>query len=374
MFDKSKNIINIFLFQALIGKANFCFIIFIILFSFLFSSCGIKPSPEKLPLSVKSNFALLHKDPQFVMYLNFKSMRTTGFWKEFVSDSILSAENTLGNLLNSFKTATGATISNGLDELYYSNTWLGTNAIVLKGIFDKSKIDSYLEKDTLISKNLRPDRSTIYTFKNNNLMFFFKDNFTLCASNYPAQIDDMLGVKDTSNTGLLQNAEMLKVIDELIYKEELFMVTAEKTFIRGIFANFVESKLSKSNKSNVPLDTSDSKSDTLSKTDELMMNKIYKNINSIGFSAKMKDDLNFIIQFSCVDEKSSEYLDKLFSGLITLSRLTSSAKKEKNPSATEKILDAMEIKTYGNSLMVYIKINKDNINEFRKNTLLSQPN
>ena len=105
-----------------------------------------------------------------------------------------------------------------------------------------------------------------------------------------------------------------------------------------------------------------------------MMNNIYQKINSIGFSAKMKNDLNFIIQFSCVDNNSAEYLDKLFSGLITLSKLTSAAKKDQKPSATEKILDGLEIKSYENTLNITIKINKDNINDFRKNTLLSKPN
>ena len=361
--------------QLLINNTNRQVKILILVLMFLISfSCSDKPVAEKLSVSVKSNFALLHKDPQFVMFLNFKSMRTTNFWKEFVSDSLLSAENTLGSLLYSFKATTGATISDGLDELYYSNSWLGNNSIVLKGLFDKSKINAYLEHDTLIIKTQRPDGNTVYMFKNNNLLFFFKDNFTICASNYPNQIDDMLSVKDTSNTGLLQNPEMMKAIDELIYKDNLFMVTAEKTFIRGIFANYVESKLSSNYKMKDPFDTTNTGTDSLSKTDELIMNKIYKNINSIGFSAKMKNDLNLVIQFELTDAKSTEYLEKLFSGLITLSKLTGSTKNEQNQSATEKILDKIELKNFDNSLFMNIKINKDNINEFRKNSLLSKPN
>ena len=49
------------------------------------------------------------------------------------------------------------------------------------------------------------------------------------------------------------------------------------------------------------------------------------------------------------------------------------AKKEQKPSAKEKILDGIEIKAYENSLNISVKINKDNINDFRKNTLLSKP-
>ena len=349
--------------------------LFIFLFiSIIYFSCGVKPTNEKLPLSVKSNFALLQQNPQFVMYINFKSMRTTEFRKENISDSILSAENTLGNLLNTFKIATGATISNGLDEMYYSNSWLGENAIVLKGVFDKNKISGFLEKDTLFLKTPRTDGNSVYMYKNNNLLLFFKDNYTMCASNYPKQIEDMINVRDTSTTGLLSNTQVMAAIEGVLYKEDLFMVSTEKTFIRGIFANFVESKLNKNENQKDFFDTTDAKPDSLSKTDEIMMNNIYQKINSIGFSAKMKNDLNFIVQFSCVDNKSAEYLDKLFSGLITLSKLTSAVKKEQKPSATEKILDGIEIKSFENSLNISIKINKDNIADFRKNSLLTKPN
>jgi hypothetical protein len=345
-----------------------------IFFSFLFFSCNSKTSIEKLPLSVKSNFAMLQQSPQFVMYLNFKSMRATNFWKDNVSDSILSAENTFGSLLNTFKTATGATITDGLDEMYYSNSWLGENAIVLKGVFDKNKVTTFLDNDTQFVKTRQPNGNTVYTTKSNNVNFFFKDNYTLCASNYLNRIDSMYNANDTAVSGLLLNNDMMNAVNGIIYKENLFMVTNEKTFIRGIFANFIESKLSKNSNEQNPFDTTEAKPDSLSATENLMMNNIYKKINSIGFSAKMRDDLNFVVQFSCIDSKSAEYLDKLFSGLISLSKLSSASKKEQLPSATEKILNSIDIKTYENQLEINIKINKDNINEFRKNTVLSKPN
>ena len=117
------------------------------------------------------------------MYMNFKSMRTTAFWKENVSDSILNAERNFGSLLSTFKLATGASISEGIDELYFSNAWLGENALVLRGVFDRAKLDNYIAKDTLFKKTVRPDGINIYMYKVNDLYFFFKDKFTLCASN-----------------------------------------------------------------------------------------------------------------------------------------------------------------------------------------------
>ncbi len=115
---------------------KFHFLIFIFIFLTVLNSCNFKPDPQPLPLSVSSTLNLLQENPQFVMYLNFKSMRRTEFWKKNISDSLLNAEKTFGSLLHTFKLATGASISDGLDELYYSNSWFGENAIVMKGILD----------------------------------------------------------------------------------------------------------------------------------------------------------------------------------------------------------------------------------------------
>jgi hypothetical protein len=116
---------------------NGCFVIAVV---FLLASCSNNPTPEKLPLSVKNNLNLLPEKPQFVMYINFKYLRTTDFWKQNISDSLLMSENTFGSLLNVFKTATGATISDGLDEIFFANSWTGDNAIVMKGSFDRNKM------------------------------------------------------------------------------------------------------------------------------------------------------------------------------------------------------------------------------------------
>ncbi len=48
-----------------------------VVITFTFISCNNNPSPDKLQLSVKNVFNLLPEKPQFVMYVNFKYMRTT---------------------------------------------------------------------------------------------------------------------------------------------------------------------------------------------------------------------------------------------------------------------------------------------------------
>ncbi len=224
-------------------QIKFLNIVFILFASVFLFSCSKNPTPEPIPLSVKSNFNLLQKDPQFVLYINFKSMNKTAFWKQNVSDSLLNSERTFGSLLNTFKTATNASISDGLDELYYSNSWMGENSIVLKGIFDKKKLDGYLENDSNFTKTKYNDGTIVYMKTDNRLYFFFKDNVTICASNYLNIIDEMMAVKDTSNTGLASNTEMVNTIEKIFHKESLWMISKEQMFIRGIFVNFLQSKL-----------------------------------------------------------------------------------------------------------------------------------
>jgi hypothetical protein len=354
-------------------KLLFLFSIFYFLFLI---GCSNKPSPEKLPLSVKATLPLLQESPQFVMYMNFKEMRTSGFWKQNISDSILNAERNFGSLLYTFKLATGASISEGIDELYFSNAWLGENSLVVKGVFDKSKLDNYILKDTLFKRTTRSDGINIYMYKMNDLYFFFKDNFTLCASNYMKRIDDMIAVTDTSvNSGMMKNKDLLNAIEATVYKDHIWMLSTEKAFIRGILSNFIQSKSSDADKNKFEItDSSSAKPDSLNRVEDKIMNDMYKNVNSFILSGKMKDELKFIVQFECIDSKSADSFEKILNGMIALVKLSSNTKKDKKSSAAESILDNITINSFDKSLQINVDINQKNISDFRQNTLLKRPN
>jgi len=336
----------------------------VVLFASVFLySCSKNPTPEPLPLSVKSNFNLLQKDPQFVLYINFKSMNKTAFWKQNISDSLLNSERTFGSLLNTFKTATNASISDGLDELYYSNSWMGENAVVLKGIFDKKKLETYMETDSNFSKTKANDGTTVYLNSDNRLYFFFKDNITICASNYQNVIDDMIAVKDTSNTGLLSNTEMVNAIERIYHKENLWMISKEQMFIRGIFVNFLQSKLESQGLTDGKQPEDSTKID---------IDNLYSKMASISFSAKMDNDMNFYIQADFINPESAEYFKNFLSGIISVSKLASTMKEgQKSPS--DKILEATKLEIYDKTVMIIMNVNSGNINEFRKGAIINRP-
>lgn len=337
--------------------------IVLICFSFFLYSCsGDKPKIEPLPLSVKNNFNLLQKDPQFVLYINFKSMNKTPFWKANISDSLLNAERTFGSLLNTFKTATGVSISDGLDELYYSNSWIGENAIVLKGVFDRKKFNDFIATDSSFAKANAKDGTPVYINENNRLHFFFKDNFTICASNYMTIIEEMTTVKDTSKTGLALNQDMISSIEKIYYKDNLWMISKEKMFIRGIFVNLLESKLEpEMNRENKELDTT-----------KLSIENIYNKMSSVSFSARMESDLNFYIQTDFVDGESSSFFKTYVTGLLSLSKIASGVKGS-NKSPADKILEATKVESYDNTVLINMNVNNGNINDFRKGAIIQKP-
>ena len=335
-------------------------------------SCSNKPTSEKLPLSVKASFNLLPEKPQFVMYVNFKYLRTTDFWKKNLSDSVFSAENTFGSILNVFKSATGATISDGLDEIFFANSWTGENAIVMKGSFDRNKMTNFLANDTLFRKSDDGKGYVFYTHVPSNTMFFLKDNFTLCASNYSEQLTRMKSITDTSNTGLLTNQELMTAINAQIYKESVWLVSTERTFIRGIFANFTDMKSGKKfDKTGAATDSLfNSQQDTLSKSDDIITNKLFEKVSSISLNAKMKNELDLVLQFECMDSDAAAYVDKLFNGIIGLAKISSAGKKDKKGGAFDKVLNDISVKRFDNTILVSARINSGNIADFRNSNLL----
>ena len=334
-------------------------------FSFLNFNCSRRFEPEPLALSVKQNLSFLQSDAQFVMYFNFKKMRETDFWKQFISDSIFNSEKNFGSFLYTLKNATGASISNGIDELYFSNSWLGDNAMLIKGTFDRNKISSYVNSDTNYSKLSYPNNIIVYTYIPAHFYFYFKDDFTVCTSNYLNQIENTLNITDTSHAGLLKNDDAMKIIEQIRYKDNLWMMSNQKLFIRGIFENFAEMKKEGSNKipGNRPTDTL-SNVDTTSEN-ELSLASFYKNLNAVSFSIKMTDAIEIVMQNYCNDENSANQLKSRAEAIITLAKLSAQFSKQKSTPIL-KLLDKVDIKNFDNILVLNAKLEPQQIEELRK--------
>lgn len=345
-------------------KVLFCFLI--VNCSLLIVNCSSKLNPDPLPLSVRQNLAMLQVSPQFVMYFNFKKMRDTQFWGKFVSDSLLSAERSFGSFLSVLKKTTGASITSGIDELYFSNSWIGENSMVVKGTFDRKKVEDYIKSDSLYTAINYPNDIKVYKQNEVNLFIFFKDDFTVCASNYKSIIEGNFTVTDTSNTGLLTNVEAMKVIESIKYKENLWMMSNQKLFIRGIFENFAD--MNRPGKRDNPVEPpkdSVKLEDTASSKGLLDMASIYKKINAVSFSLKMTDDINIYMQNECEDNKSATDLKNQVEAVVALAKLTSSFSKKK-PTALLNTLDKIELNVYDKTTVVQLKLNENEVTDIRK--------
>ena len=337
----------------------------------MFFACSRKLTPEPLQISTKQIFALLQENPQFIMYMNFKNMRGTEYWRNFINDSLLKAESSFGGLLNTFARITQTTISTNLDELYFTNSWYEENAIVLRGAFDRNTIYNYLHTDTLFIKINRDDGIVLYTYKPTQMFFFFKDNFTLCASSSLVQIDKMVAVTDTSKSGLLLNDKLMQYISQILYKEHFWLITAEKTFVRAIFLNLVESNKTPSGRDTTALLDSaviknKSRLDSLNQLENTAINKLHQKITYVSFSGKMRNDLRVMIQFGCNNEEDVDYVYKFFSGVISAIKIGSSFNKSDKNQELFKMLDQIDLKIQDSTIYIRFIVTKDNINQIRK--------
>lgn len=345
---------------------SIAYLVIIVNCSLFIANCGKKLDPDPLPLTVKQNLALLQTDPQFVMYFNFKKMRDTKFWEQFLSDSVFSAERNFGGFLNLINQAAGVSISNGIDEMYFSNSWIGDNAMVVKGTFDRKRVNEYVSADTLYTKIDYPNGITVYKQVDANLNFYFKDDFTLCASNYLKQIENTFTVTDTSTAGLLTNFNLLKEIEQIKHKDNLWMISNQKLFIRGIFENFSDMNKKKSSvlPGSEPGDSL-SLSDTTQNENMNELFSIYKKINSVAFSLKMTDDIEIIMQNQCEDNTSATELKNRMEAVIALAKLSTTLSGKKPPPAI-KLLDKVETEVYDNTVILEAKLSESDIKELRQ--------
>lgn len=347
-----------------VKKQSVCYL-FLLICSFLLLSCSRGFKPEPLPLSVKQNLALLQPDPQFVMYFNFQKMRETDFWAKFISDSLLNHERNFGNFLYNLKQATGVSISHGIDELYFSNSWTGENAIVVKGTFDRKKIDDFVNGDTAYSKFTHQKGFTVYKNEEKNFYFYFKDDFTLCAGNYLKQIENTMDVKDTSVAGLLTNQDAMRAIENILFKEHLWMMSNQKLFIRGIYENFYDTKMmGKLNPGSSGNDTGSEK-DTSRTGKGFDFSSIYEKINAVSFSVKMTDNVELNMQNECDDEPSAVELKNLLDGVIALTKISTKLSQKKQ-SAVVNLLENIKVNDYNKTVLLELKISDKQIEEIRK--------
>lgn len=221
-----------------------------------------------------------------------------------------------------------------------------------------------MSKDTVYEKISYPGNVIIYKNKDLNLNFYFKDEFTVCASNYLKQVENTLNVTDTSKTGLLANSDAMYAIERIKFKENLWMMSAQKLFIRGIYENFADVGNKESGKPQEKFEP-DTTGDTTATTGNFNLQSMYKKINAVSFSLKMTDELKFIMQNECEDKPSASELKNKLEGVLALIKLSTQFTK-KNPPEIMKVFDRINIDIYEKTVVLSVDLNDKQVEEIRK--------
>lgn len=142
------------------------------------------------------------------------------------------------------------------------------------------------------------------------------------------------------------------------------MVSTEKMFIRGVFLNFLGGGTGGMNPGEEEQQSPDSPAGDIG--------TLYENVNSIGFSVNMETDLKLIVQCGCINDESANKIRKLINGLLTFSKLGTALKSEEEKSATEEMLNSIEVKNYGSDVFLEINVNDQNIADFQKKKFIEE--
>ena len=237
--------------------------------------------------------------------------------------------------------------------------------MVIKGTFDKNKINDYIKSDTNYSKQTYADNITVYTNSLMHFYFYFKDDFTVCSSNYLDQLEKTFNVKDTTKAGLLTNENALKVIENIKYKDNLWMMSNQKLFIRGIFENFENMSAGKEGVEQNKIHADSSKIPDSTKKSGFDISSFYQKVTAVAFSVKMSDGLELIMQNICEDENSAAELKNRTEAIIALAKLSAQLSKKKSE-AIIKLLDKIDIRNYDNDLVLGTKIDPRQVEDIRK--------
>jgi hypothetical protein len=156
----------------------------------------------------------------------------------------------------------------------------------------------------------------------------------------------------------------MKDIEHIEYKDNLWMMSGQKLFIRGIFENF--SQLGKSGKNEFP---ESSGRDSLETTDSTREKKydllgLYSKIDAVSFSLKMTDALELVMQNECVDNNSAIELKNKIDAVIALSKLSTQFTKKKNTAILD-VLDKINLSVHDKTLLIEVKLEDEQIAAIR---------
>lgn len=288
------------------------FSLFLLLLTTILVSSCVKEVSQPIEPAVLKKLRLIPADPTNIIYLNFKNLRKTKYWKDFFNPDLSSQSVSKKTIFDSL----GINFDKDVDEIIISTEWNDFNSFIItlnrpaREFPIKKKFNDY---ETVIF-----DEKIVFISNDHNRIEQIKEN-----------------VFDNSFT---KNPLFRRVINSLQYKEHFWFVTRNTTLLLKLLRNGTD--------------------------DDKRLENLFRSINFINFSVKLNKDVNINSYWACVDETRANLLRGVLNGIISMIVLT----EPNDPLVKE--LSKSNIFLEGKGVDVQLKIPQSKI-ELIKNTTIA---
>jgi hypothetical protein len=326
-------------------KKYFINILMVFLLTILVASC-VKERLEPLSKEMTKQIALLPQDADVIGYVNYQQIRESSFFNMLLDSAKKHPFHIHNDEYQEFIEATGFDFKNDIHELYIAAKLDGQKdskkgLIIAVGNYDSKKIMDYIsQKDdkNKLTKEKFLDLE-LYRIKNEDKVFCFADEKTLVGGKEEFVKSWLENSRKSSMESVIDPA-LLSRIKRLKYKEDVWFTMDLKHLLENIEENKAAKKF-----------------------------KGIKNLQTVNFSFKAADDLNFFSESEFSDPEKADLFKDVVKGFISAVKFSLSDDRE-----TVDILSKVDVETKTNTLLINFQMTKTDIEKLieQKSSLTSK--
>lgn len=305
------------------------FFAFIGLLLFLTGCGGKKETGPVTPLQHKV-FSYLPDDTWYLVFMNVDELKKTELWENYFKESILG-KNNYSNSFKTFEEETGVSLDNGISNIFTASSKKYRSFFV--AIFNKNleKVKKYFNEN-LSSTNLS-GKKVYKEYKNSNELFYFINDSTLIVLRNKSYLKKLIGGE---NKSLLENEDFLETIKGITNKNQYWAAAGKGNYLINLFER------------------------SFGIEKDFSGNKLLKSVKEVTLSASFDDKVEVESDWNCKNSKDAYLLSTAVKGIIAMDLIS------KSNYALGKILQKTEIQTENNSINFHLKLNDNNLKEFKK--------
>lgn len=318
-------------------KKYFINILTVFLLTILVVSC-VKERLEPLPEEMTKQIALLPQDADVIGYVNYQQIRESSFFNMLLDSAKKHPFHIHNDEYQEFIEATGFDFKNDIHELYIAAKVDGQKdskkgLIIAIGNYDSKKIMDYIsQKDdkNKLAKEKFLDFE-LYRIKNEDKFFCFADEKTFVGGKEEFVKSWLENSRKSSMESVIDPA-LLSRIKKLKYKKDVWFTMDLKHLLENIEENKAARKF-----------------------------KGIKNLQTVNFSFKAANDLNFFSESEFSDPEKADLFKDAVKGFISAIKFSLSDDRE-----AVDILSKVDVETKTNTLLINFQMTKADIEKLIK--------